>query len=143
MEVPKIPNNSLTKEITEVLSWCKKLEPEYGINSFNFEPPASEDSIVEWEARNGIDFPESYKDWLRFSNGYDIIFERLSSIKDIIVGNKDFPADLVIIGFTHDDSLCFSKSTHEIVRYGRKETRRYKDFKAFLNETLIRSLKKS
>lgn len=33
MNIPMIPNNSLTDEITEIVSLCKELESEYGENA--------------------------------------------------------------------------------------------------------------
>ena len=140
MYIPEIPNNSLTEEIKEIVELSKKLKDDY---NFEYNPPATEEEIISWENEHKIKIPESLKDWLRFSNGYNILFERLSNLDNYIIEHKDFPKDLIIIGFTHDDSLCFSESTHEIVRYDYNETRRYTDFKAFLNETFIRSLRKS
>ena len=70
MVVPNIPNNSLTEEIKEIVSLCQQLEDRY--DSY-FNPPASEEEIIAWENEHGITIPETYKDWLRFSNGSEII----------------------------------------------------------------------
>ena len=142
MFIPEIPNNSLTEEITQIVELCNKLKPDYGDNNFNFYPPANNDDIFEWEKKNKILLPNQLKEWLNFSNGYDIITERLLNLNSFIVNHPEIDDDLVIIGSTHGESLCFSKMNFNIVRFDYKETRRYTDFCAFLRETLIRSLKK-
>ena len=65
MNVPNIPNNSLTKELKELVELCQKLE-DYGEGPFKFAPPATEQEIAAWEqktesifqkrTRNGCDF---------------------------------------------------------------------------------------
>lgn len=142
MFIPQIPNNSLTEEITEIVELCKKSEPEYGENSFIFYKPLNEEEISKWEKDNNIVLPIPLKEWLEFSNGYDIISERLLNLNSFIINHHEIDNDLVIIGTTHGESLCFSKANHSIVRFNYTETRRYTDFNAFINETLIRSLKK-
>lgn len=142
MYIPEIPNNSLTEEITKIVELCKKLEPEYGENNFIFYKPLNEEEISNWEKNNNIILPIPLKEWLEFSNGYDIIFDRLLNLNSFITNHPEMDSDLVIIGATHGESLCFSKENHNIVRFNYTETRRYTDFYAFLSETLIRSLKK-
>lgn len=46
MNVPNIPNNSLTKELKELVELCRKLYPEYGENLCRFAPPATEQEIA-------------------------------------------------------------------------------------------------
>jgi len=60
------PNNSLKNEIEELVTLCKQLEDE---NTFLFNDGIEEETISDWEKNNGIKLPETYKDWLRFSNG--------------------------------------------------------------------------
>lgn len=143
MWIPEIPNNSLTEEITEIVQLSQRLENDY---DFIYDPPATEAEITLWEIEHQIKIPESIKEWLRFS-GYSNICNELSVIKGVKSYEVDcelVPDDLVIIGevIGTGEFLCFSKRTGEIVRYDFEETRRYKDFKDFLNETLIRSLRK-
>lgn len=142
MFIPQIPNNSLTEEITEIVELCKKSKPEYGENSFIFYKPLNEEEISKWEKDNNIVLPIPLKEWLEFSNGYDILSDRLLNLNSFIINHPEINNDLVIIGATHGETLCFSKANHNIVRFNYTETRRYTDFNAFINETLIRSLKK-
>ncbi len=141
MNIPTIPNNSLTEEIIIVVESCNNLKDEYYSEFF---APVTEDQLLEWENQNKITMPESYKDWLRFSNGAIIrdFLARLYDIKNIEINNKDYPDDLVIIGELIGDGerLCFSKSTGKIIRINHGDTREYNDFKTFLLRMVIRML---
>ena len=68
-----IPNNSLTEEIRDIVELCEELAPEYGSDASWFLAPASESEISKWECKNNVSIPESYKEWLMFSNGSQII----------------------------------------------------------------------
>ena len=138
MFIPKIPQNSLTDEISQIVELCNKLKPDYGDNNFTFYNSINNEEISIWEKKNKIILPNQLKEWLNFSNGYDIITDRLLNLNNFIIDHPEIDNDLVIIGSTHGESLCFSKVNFNIVRFGYKETRRYSDFRAFLNETLIR-----
>lgn len=138
MEVPKIPNNSLTEEIEELIELCQKLEPGYGGRAFSFNPPASEEEIADWERKNGISIPESYKDWLRFSNGSMICWDCFYSLERLIVGIKiegNINNDLVIIGNVIGDGefICFSRTTERIYWEDHGEITDFEDFKSVLN----------
>ena len=134
-------NNTISEEINELKEICCKLSELYGDSSSRFYPPASKTDIEKWENEYTA-LPEHIRQWLEFSDGYEIMNDRLFHLDDFISNHPHFPDELVIIGTSHDESLCFSKIDGQIVRYGMKETRRYADFKSFLNETLIRSLRK-
>lgn len=142
MNIPKIPDNSLTHEITELVGLCEELREEY---TFMFFEPASEEALADWESENGIKLPESYKDWLRFSNGAVIrdSLARFYSLHALEVKNE-LSDDLVVIGELIGDGerLCFSKCTGKIVRYNHGEEREYEDFKSFLTRMVIRMLKR-
>ena len=142
MNIPNIPNNSLTREITELVGICEELHEEY---TFMFCEPVSEEALAAWENENGIKLPESYKDWLRFSNGA-VIHDNLAhfySLNALEVKNELFD-DLVVIGELIGDGerLCFSKSTGKFVRNNHGEEREYEDFKSFLTRMVIRMLKR-
>ena len=89
-------NNTLKKEIKEILKLCDEAKAEYGEKASYFNEGASESEIEAWESKNGIKIPESYKDWLKFSADCQIrdtlasfFFPRLVNI---------VPEDLVLIG---------------------------------------------
>ncbi len=140
MNIPKIPDNSLTHEITELVGLCEKLREEY---TFMFFEPASEEALSAWESENGIKLPESYKDWLRFSNGAVISnnlahFYSLDALVKNEISDGLISDDLVIIGALIGDGeyLCFSKSTGNIIWWDHGKTRAYSDFNAVLNKIM-------
>ena len=144
MYIPEIPNNSLTEEIKEIVELSKKLEKEY---DFEYAPPATEEEISAWESEHGITIPETYKDWLRFSNG-SVIKNQLAVFWGIkMIGSCDqfLPNDLVSIGELIGDGefLCFSKKSQKIVRENHGEITEFQSFKIILKDTVIRILKKS
>lgn len=140
MNIPTIPNNSLTEEIKEIVSLCQQLEPKCGANAFSFAPPATEEELSDWENINSISIPEDYKDWLRFSNGSVIKFDlaRFSALQYFSVDSNIVPDDLVIIGTLIGDGeiLCFSKKTGKIIRYLDGEATTVSGFKQVLINTI-------
>lgn len=144
MRIPEIPNNSLTEEIKEIVRLCQELNDRY---YSNFDPPETEEAITDWEQKNGILIPESYKDWLRFS-GYSEILNELAifhGVGGMIATYEYLPEDLVYIGdFIGDgEMLCFSKTTGKIIRWNHGATRELPDFGAFLNKFVIRMLRET
>lgn len=119
MYIPEIPNNSLTKEITKIVELCQKLEPEYLNVTAKFNEPISEEELAKWENDNCITIPESCKDWLRFSNGSDILNGLMVSysLSDFVIECDDISKDLVVIGNVIGDGefICFSKGTKKII----------------------------
>ncbi len=119
MYIPEIPNNSLTKEIIKIVELCQKLEHEYLNVTAKFNEPISEEELAKWENDNGIMIPESCKDWLRFSNGSDILngLMVIYSLSDFVIEWYDMPKDLVVIGNIIGDGefICFSKGTKKII----------------------------
>ena len=143
MYLPKIPNNNLYEEISEIVKLIPAIMSKYGENSVKFYNPVSEQEVLEWEKKNNITLPVHIKSLVEFSNGFDINADHIFNIEKFIVTHPDLPNDSVIIGIVNEESLCFSKETGEIIRYDIRERRRYKDFKCFLRDTLIRGMKKA
>lgn len=140
MVVPNIPNNSLTEEIKEIVSLCQQLEPRYGKKATYFNPPATEEEIIAWENEHGITIPETYKDWLRFSNG-SVIRNELAVFWGVrMIGSCDqfLPNDLVTIGELIGDGeyLCFSKKTGKIIWEDHGKMREYDNLNEVINEIL-------
>ncbi len=130
-------NNSLKKEIEELIRLCKKAEEEYGENSSIFAQGIEENEMTDWEEKNGITIPESYKEWLRFS--------ALCKIRQTLAmfnppkefHSKYVPEDYIVIGSMIGDGeiVCFSKETGEFVRfYNGRENGRVNNFKIVLKE---------
>lgn len=144
MYIPEIPNNSLTEEIKEIVSLCMKLKPRYGKNSTWFDSKSNDEDIIKWEEQNGISIPESYKEWLRFTDDSQIlnIVARFYGTKMIGYYNEYVDDDLIVIGEIIGDGemLCFSKTTGKIVRFNHGKRKEFNDFKEFLHKYLIRIL---
>lgn len=132
-----IPNNNLTEIIKEVLSVCDELSSEYGEDASWFLPPASENEIIEWESERKVKIPESYKEWLLFSNGSQILNNtaQFYGLKQIGIYDEYIHEDYIVMGELIGDGelLCFSKTTGKIIRYNHGKTIEYQDFKEVLN----------
>ena len=110
-EIPE--NNKYKEQIREIFELCEKAIPEHGDDSSYFKEPVSEQEMIDWEEKNNIKIPESYKEWLRFTGDC-----RMVSISANLWGPSKFhqkyvPEDLVVIGEVVGDGevICFSKST--------------------------------
>lgn len=132
-----VQNSSLADEIKEIVDLCNELAFEYGDNASSFSAAASDDEIIRWENQNKITIPESYKDWLRFSNGSQIINGTATFFGIEMIGfcNEHLPEDYVSIGELIGDGevLCFSKSTNKFIRYNHGKSIEYQSFKDILN----------
>lgn len=131
----------LENEINKIVARCNALSTDYKSRFFK---PVTEEVLFQWESSNGIKIPESYKEWLRFSNGA-VIREQLAyfyGIEGFEVDNPDYPGDCVIIGDLIGDGerLAFSKVTGKILRINHGRVREYDDFAVFLNRMVIRML---
>lgn len=137
MNIPDIPNNSITEEIKEIIALCEELEAEYGKDASWFSEPVSETEIAKWECENKIIIPESYKEWLMFSGDSQILNNtaRFFGLKIIGTYGDYVPNDYVVIGELVGDGelLCFSKTTNKIVRYNHGKSKEYQNFKEILN----------
>lgn len=142
--------DNIANDYNEITSLCQKLSAEYGSNASYFFDGATLEAIDAWENKNGISIPKSYKEWLTLTESCRILFDVLNlfPLDKIILVNKDFPDDFVVIGsvFGTGDSVCFSKSTGEIIRYNSfadvPEKRRFDDFNSFIEKVVIKHLKR-
>lgn len=140
----ELDKNSLQVEIRELLTLCERID-DLNINGSHFDPPASEEEILNWERTNGITIPESFKEWLRFSNDAEIIgfTARILGVKSMVASPREFtnesPEDLVIIGHMGGcgDVLCFSKTTGKIIwLYDYRERDEFDSFKDIILELI-------
>lgn len=138
MYIPEIPNNSLTNEIDQITRLAVLLE---GNIWFEFNKPATELEIEDLENHFNVTLPQSYKDWLSFSNGsiiygdYVVLFS-ISEIKKLQI--KRFPDDYIIIGKVIGDGevLCISKTTRKFIRCFEGEERVYDSLNDFFKRPL-------
>lgn len=71
----------LENEISKIVARCNALIADYKSMFFN---PVTEEALSQWESNNGINIPESCKEWLRFSNGA-VIREQLAHFYGILL----------------------------------------------------------
>ncbi len=138
MYIPEIPNNSLTNEINQITRLAVLLE---GNIWFEFNNPATESEIEDLENYFNITLPQSYKDWLSFSNGSiidgnHVVLFSISEIKKLQI--KSFPDDYIIIGTVIGDGevLCISKTTQKFIRCFEGEERVYDSLNDFFKRPL-------
>lgn len=138
-----IPENSLTDEIQELIEICRILEAEEGFKS-KFEPPATEEEITEWENKNCIEIPDSYKDWLRFSqNAYILGYCPHFHMPKLENPPYDFTEDIVEIGTLSGVGvgLGFSSVTGKFITADHGELFEIDSFKEVLQNLVISHLK--
>lgn len=142
MLIPEIPNNSITKEINEIVEIAKKVE---GIRQFEFYTPATESEISLLERIINYTLPKDYKDFLMFSNGmtlngYTADFYNVDMLINHYRLEKAewFPADYIIIADIIGDGevLCISNKTGKFIRYFDGEERFFESFKEALRNII-------
>lgn len=142
MFIPSIPENSLTQEIKEVVRLSEKLCEEH---DFCFPPPATEAEIALQEQEINAKIPDSYKDWLRFSNGVQLngLLVKFLGVKALGKGTQFVSGEYVVIARVIGDGefLCFSKETGDIVWEDHGNIKKYGTFNSFLRRFIIPSLR--
>ena len=122
--------NSLKEEIRSLLEWCEKKESEGELGRTFFDAPIEEDKMTKWEEKNGVKIPESYKEWLRFSEKCWIDGTTAAFWGPDEFHSEYVQEDLVVIGAVIGDGevVCFSKETGEFVRLFESRRTGYKSF---------------
>ena len=112
-------NNSLKKEIKEMLSWLDKKEADNELGRTTFAPACTEEKMAAWESANGIKIPESYKEWLRFTEECTIDGTTAQFFGPDHFRTDYVPENLIVIGEVVGDGeqVCFDKETGEIVTW--------------------------
>jgi hypothetical protein len=122
LQIPE--NNELKDLIEELLEFCDEKEKEGELGRTKFSDPVSEEEIENWEKENGVNIPESYKQWLRFTGDCEIDGTTAEFYSPKNFRTEFVPDNLIIIGEQTGDGevVCFSKDTGEILSYfeGRK-----------------------
>ena len=115
-----------------------------GKRRFVFNAPTSLSKINEWEKQCNLVLPESYIDWLVFSNGSVLrgTLAEIYSLDNIIINPDLYPEDYVIIGSLAGDGelICFSKKTGEIFTDDHDDITNYDSFNELL-EDIINDIK--
>lgn len=134
-----VPKNELKDVITELLEYCDEKEDDDELDRTEFSNPVNDAEIEEWEKENGIEIPETYKAWLRFTGDCIIDGTTAEFYSPKNFKTKYVPENLVIIGEQIGDGelVCFSKETGKIVTFfGGKERMDYGTFDETLKEVI-------
>ncbi|SHM88466.1 SMI1/KNR4 family protein [Ruminococcus flavefaciens] len=122
----------------ERIERLKSIQDDWQSSEFN--PPATETQIAEFEENTGISIPNSYKDFLRLSNGAELSGGdcQLYSVdmNDKFRINYDFsegsvPEELLILGFYNSQHICFDKRYESFIFY------EYEDYNDISEECLM------
>lgn len=122
----------------ERIKRLKSIQDDWQSSEFN--PPATETQIAEFEENTGISIPNSYKDFLRLSNGAELSGGdcQLYSVdmNDKFRINYDFsegsvPEGLLILGFYNSQHICFDKRYESFIFY------EYEDYNDISEECLM------
>lgn len=119
--------NAMKESFEDIQKMCHLLSEN---RTSEFAPPATEKEISDWEKKNGITIPPSYKNWLlctRYAYIYGFYCELFFTE---IYNNKNF----ILIGDIIGDGEClyFTKNDTAIYHDFEEEITEYKDFDEFL-----------
>ena len=106
-------------------------------------PPATDSQIREFEEKMKVIIPESYKEFLRYSNGAELfggdalLFS--VNIDDEYKINNDFsegnvPKELLILGYYLDSHICYDFRDDIFVFYIEEEYERIKEECVIFND---------
>lgn len=125
-------NDKTVKERIEEIVECQKAG-----YIMEFYSPATEKEISDFEKENSILIPESYKEWLRFSNGGYMFGSSISlygvyNSRCIPNIGKDFskgmvPKEYGIVGYWGSEHICYHKTTGKFFFYEYEEPSQYFD----------------
>ena len=139
-----IPHNSLMEKIKELVRVCEKIACAYVEDASWFKQPASDKMMYNWENKHNVFIPETYKEWLSFTNEAQIrnSLAHFYGPDKFVMNSGDLPEDLIVIADLIGDGeqLCFSKITRNFVWVDHGELEIIDDFGAVLSE-IIRMLK--
>ncbi len=140
MYIPEIPNSSIAKEIKKLIKLCEKKAEDYGEDSSWFKPAMSEKDIQKWEKDHNIILPNTYKEWLLFSEetlirNNLVHFYKLDDFKYNEI--NDMP-DLIIVGeiFGDGELICLSKIKNVFFIFDHGDLEEQKNFRDILKEII-------
>ncbi len=118
------------KDCIEII---KRIQEDW--NYSEFFPPASETAVSEFEKKNNIMIPDSYKEFLYLSNGahlfggdiylYNVNLDEKFRINyDFSEGNV--PKELLILGYYRSSHICYDSRYNSFILYDYEE---YDDIK--------------
>lgn len=118
----------------ERINTLKNLTADWMNSEFN--PPATASQIEEFERKEGLVIPESYKEFLLLSNGAKLLGgdcylysvnsnDKFKVNYDLSDGNV--PKELLIIGFYNSRQICFDSRYNSYIFYEYEDYDTIKD----------------
>ena len=120
----------------------KKADNDDELGKTYFNEPIDEDKLNKWEEANGVKIPETYKEWLRFTEK-----SLIDGSSAMFWGTDDFhhnfmPDNLTVIGEMSGDGevVCFSNDNGEFMGYYEGDiTYRTNDFSQVIDQIFERN----
>lgn len=130
--------NSLKDEIEELLQLCEKKETDGELGKTYFEDGISEKELSDWEEKNGVKIPESYKEWLRFTKECRIDGNTATFWGPDKFHSNYVPEDLIVIGEMVGDGevVCFSKENGDFSTFFEGKGKKLNTFTAIVNDVI-------
>lgn len=136
----RIGANPLADTLKSFVKLCETIAPEYGFKNIEVYEPATESEIEQWETQNLIKLPESYRNFLKFANGFYIkgCSDYINGLDGIILSCEHIEPEYMIIGSIIGDgtTLCLSKENGMAYIEDHGEYRCYGDFKKLLERVI-------
>ena len=134
--------DTIKSKIEELYEWCDKRDNDDELGKTYFNEPIDEDKLNKWEEANGVKIPETYKEWLRFTE--KCLIDGTSAM---FRGTDDFhhnfmPDNLTVIGEMSGDGevVCFSNDNGEFMGYYEGDiTYRTNDFSQVIDQIFERN----
>lgn len=135
-EWQRIGNNPLADTLRKLVTLCEERAFENGFGSTVINQPASGGEIEQWEQAHGVRLPESYRHFLRFANGVQLLndSEKIFGLDGIGSYDEHLETDYISIGTMIGDgtTLCLSRTTGEAYVEDHGGYKRRGDFKELL-----------
>ncbi|MBP3306858.1 MAG: SMI1/KNR4 family protein [Anaerotignum sp.] len=132
-----IPENLTIEKNLKKLLKLSELAKEAGYN-VNIASPNTDVEMNEWEKRNDVKIPEQYRDFLLFTSHYNLHFEMIHMYFPLEVSKRPsyISEEMVLIGSTMggEETICFSKSTGNIVTIRDGRNQEHGDFNSYLKK---------
>ena len=135
-EYKRIKGNPLEKTLLKLVDLCEEKGPVYGYKNTKIGKPATEEEIAIWEKEQGISLSDSYKHFLKFSNGARFLgsSEMISGLQGLNPSDEYLGADYIYLGEMIGDGtmICMSKSNGRVYIEDHGEYEDKGDFAEFL-----------
>lgn len=135
-EMQRIGDNPLADTLKKMVELCENRAYENGFQNTIIREPASEEKIVAWEKTHGFRLPDSFRSFLLFANGVQLLSssERIWGLDGLGRDDEYLNEGYLSIGEMIGDGtmICLSKCTGKVFVEDHGEYEERGDFKDFL-----------